>query len=74
MFRPPLRRLDGRDLRCEPYESRSRQRLREAGEHGEVGVKRDLGQPANAKRCEAVEVLERSELALNRCASRARPP
>ena len=37
----------------------------EASEHDEVGVERDLRQPANAKRGEAVVVLQAAELTLD---------
>ena len=57
-------------LRREWYCARPDQRLREAGQHGEVGVKRDLRQAANAERRQAVLVLEPAELAFNRGAAR----
>ena len=47
------------------YGSRSGERPRQPGEHGEVGVKRDLRQATDAERAERVFVLQASELALD---------
>jgi len=52
-------------LRCERDDSGSGERLREPGEHREVGMKPDTLNPANAERREAVVVLQASELALH---------
>ena len=51
-------------LRGERNGSRSGERGGESGEHDEVGVKRDPLQAANAKRGEAVLVLQPPELSL----------
>jgi hypothetical protein len=51
------------------YCSRTGECLRQAGKHGEVGVKLNAIQSANAERGEAVLVLESSELALDGRAS-----
>ena len=53
-------------LRGERNGSRSGESLRQPVEHGEVGVKLDASQATDAKRAEAVLVLQPSELALDR--------
>jgi hypothetical protein len=55
---------------------RGRERLAEAGEHHEVGVKLDARESANAKRSQPVRVLQAFEFALDCGASviEAAPP
>ncbi len=48
-------------LRREWYGSRSGERLREPGEHRQIGVKLDAGEAANAERPEAVFVLQKAD-------------
>ena len=55
----------GSGLRRERNGSRSGECRGEAGEHDEVGVKRDLRQPAHAQRRQPVVVLQAPELALD---------
>ncbi len=52
-------------LRHQRYGPCSTERLREPGEHDEVGVKLDALQASDAERGEAVVVLQASELALD---------
>lgn len=58
-----------RVLSRERYCSRTGERGREPGEHGEVGVERDLREPTDAKQGEGVLVLQAAKLALNGGAS-----
>ena len=55
-----------RGLRRERNGSCLRERLRQPRQHHKVSVKRDPLKPTDAKRCQAVFVLERTELTLDR--------
>ena len=57
-------------LRRERNGPRSRKRRPESGKHREVGVERYPFQPANAKRGEAVPMLQVSERALDSATAR----